>query len=78
KGDVILVKNFLGEKSPRKARIMPGVKVKIEKEDVIVEGLDIEAVGQTAANLEQATKVKEYDRRVFMDGIYIYEKGEAK
>lgn len=77
KGNFLLIKNFLGEKSYRKAKILPGVKVKIEKEDIILEGIDIDAVSQTAANIEQATKVKEFDRRVFMDGIYIYEKGEA-
>ena len=53
---------------------MPGVKVEVTKEDVIVKGIDIEAVGQTAANIEQATKIKEKDLRVFLDGIYIYEK----
>ncbi|MEM0021686.1 MAG: 50S ribosomal protein L6 [Fervidicoccaceae archaeon] len=75
KGNKVLIKNFLGEKSPRIAEILPGVTVKATKEDVIVEGIDIEAVGQTAANIERATKISEFDRRVFMDGIYIYEKG---
>ena len=77
-GDRVYVENFLGEKAPRVARIMPGVTVKVEKKDVVVEGVDIEAVGQTAANIELATKVKDKDRRVFIDGIYIYEKGVAE
>lgn len=77
-GDKVYVENFLGEKAPRVARIMPGVTVKVEKKDVVVEGVDIEAVGQTAANIELATKVKDKDRRVFIDGIYIYEKGVAE
>ena len=76
--DKVVIENFLGEKAPRIAKIMPGVKVKVQKDDVIVEGIDIEAVGQTAANIEQATKVKGFDRRVFVDGIYIYEKGVAE
>lgn len=75
KGDKVLIRNFLGEKSPRVAKILPGVTVKATKEDITVEGIDIEAVGQTAANIEAATKISEFDRRVFMDGIYIYEKG---
>ncbi len=75
KGDTVLIKNFLGEKAPRKARIMPGVNVRVEKDDVIVEGNDIEMVGQTAANIERACRVKNLDRRVFLDGIYIYERG---
>jgi len=77
-GDRVLVENFLGEKAPRVAKIMPGVSVKVQKDDVIVEGIDIEAVGQTAANIELATKVQGKDRRVFIDGIYIYEKEVAE
>lgn len=74
-GDRVVIENFLGEKAPRVARIIPGVTVKVQKDDVIVEGIDIEAVGQTAANIELATKVRDKDRRVFIDGIYIYERG---
>ncbi len=77
-GDNVVIENFLGEKAPRIAKIMPGVAVKVQKNDVIVEGIDIEAVGQTAANIELATKVKDKDRRVFVDGIYIYEKEVAE
>jgi len=79
-GDKLIISNFLGEKAPRVARILPGVKVTIDKKnnDVIVEGIDIEKVGQTAANIELATKIKDKDRRKFMDGIYIYVKGVAE
>ena len=73
-GDKVVIRNFLGERAPRVAKILPGVKVEVQKEDVLVKGIDIEAVGQTAANIEQATKVKGKDIRVFLDGIYIYEK----
>ena len=75
-GKEVIIENFLGEKAPRKARIVgDDVTVKVTKDDVIVEGIDIEHVGQTAANIEMAAKVKGLDRRVFMDGIYIYERG---
>jgi len=73
-GDRVEIHNFIGEKAPRVAKILPGVTVKVQGRDVIVEGIDIEKVAQTAANIEQATKITEFDRRVFMDGIYIYEK----
>ncbi len=43
-------------------------------EDIIVQGINIEDVSQTAANIEMATKVKKKDPRVFLDGIYIYER----
>ncbi len=77
-GDEVIIENFLGEKAPRRAKIVGNVKVTVKGKDVIVEGIDIEAVGQTAANIELATKVKDKDRRVFVDGIYIYERGPAE
>ncbi len=73
-GDKVLIENFLGERAPRVAKIVGNVKVKVQKNDVIVEGVNIEEVGQTAANIEQATKIRGFDRRVFVDGIYIYKK----
>ncbi len=74
-GDKVIIENFLGERAPRIAKIVGNAKVRVEKRDIIVEGVDIEEVGQTAANIEQATKIRGFDRRVFVDGIYIYEKG---
>jgi large subunit ribosomal protein L6 len=78
KGNQVIIKNFLGEKAPRRANILEGVSVKVVDRDIIVEGIDIEKVGQTTANIELATKIGEFDRRVFMDGIYIYERGVAE
>lgn len=72
--DKILIENFIGEKNPRIARVIGNVKVKVQKNDVIVEGIDLEEVSQTAASIEQATKIRGLDRRVFVDGIYIYKK----
>ncbi|MCD6428302.1 MAG: 50S ribosomal protein L6 [Desulfurococcales archaeon] len=77
-GDKVIIENFLGEKAPRVAKIVGNVKVTVTKQDIIVEGVNIEEVGQTAANIERATKIKDLDRRVFVDGIYIYEKGYAE
>ncbi len=75
----VIIENFLGERAPRVAKIAsPRVTVKVQGEDIIVEGIDIEEVGQTAANIELATKIQDFDRRVFVDGIYIYEKGVAE
>mgnify|MGYP000212138303 CR=1 FL=1 len=73
-GKRILIDNFTGERSSRVAKIVGDVKVKIESEDIIIQGINIEHVSQTAANIEQATKVKKKDPRVFLDGIYIYER----
>ncbi len=79
KNRIVRIKNFLGEKADRIAKIIgDDVKVTVKGDDVIVEGMDIEHVGQTAANIELATKVKDKDRRVFADGIYIYDWGEEE
>ncbi|NCN64910.1 MAG: 50S ribosomal protein L6 [Candidatus Altiarchaeum hamiconexum] len=73
-GKELMIKNFLGEKSMRRAKILDGVNVKVSGKDLTVEGIDIEKTSQTAANIEQAGKIKNKDRRVFQDGIYIIEK----
>src|SRR5512143_3550069 len=67
KEKTVLVENFTGERSPRKSKIIGEVKVKIQGEDVIVQGINLEDVSQTAANVEQATKVKRKDPRIFLD-----------
>lgn len=74
-GNHLLIQNFLGERFPRKAEILPGVKVEIKGENLILTSIDKEKVGQTAANIERATKVKNRDIRVFQDGIYIVSRG---
>jgi large subunit ribosomal protein L6 len=73
-GKRILVENFYGERSPRVAEIIGETKAEVQGEDIILNGVSIQDVGQTAANLEQATKVKRKDQRVFLDGVYIYER----
>lgn len=73
-GKEIVIKNFLGETKDRKAKILDNVEVKIDREIISIESSDKEKAGQTAANIETATKVKKKDRRIFQDGIYITEK----
>ncbi|MCD6236304.1 MAG: 50S ribosomal protein L6 [Thaumarchaeota archaeon] len=74
-GDKVLIENFIGERTPRIAKIVgSGTKVEVRGDDVIVKGIDKEAVGQTAANIELATKIRGKDPRKFLDGIYVYEK----
>jgi large subunit ribosomal protein L6 len=71
KARVLKVENFTGEKTPRSAQILDGVKVSVKGDDITVEGIDIKAVSQTAANIQNSTKIKKKDLRVFLDGIYI-------
>ena len=74
-GNEFVIQNFLGERCPRKADILDGVTVVVKAEDVTVNGIDKEKVGQTVANIERAGKVKKRDIRVFQDGIYRISKG---
>ncbi|PKK85961.1 MAG: 50S ribosomal protein L6 [Thermoplasmata archaeon HGW-Thermoplasmata-1] len=74
KGSDFIIENFLGERAARIAKIIDGVTVKINGEMVAVSGIDVEKVGQTAANIEKATKVRGRDIRIFQDGIYITKK----
>lgn len=72
--NTLLIKNFLGERSARKASILSGVDVRVAGDTVILEGVDSEKVGQTAANIQRATKIRKKDPRVFGDGVYVYRK----
>lgn len=77
KDDAVIIENFTGERYARKARIVGSAKVKAESEDVIIQGVSLEDVSQTAANIEQTTKVRRKDPRVFLDGIFVYERSEG-
>ena len=68
------INNYMGGHAPRYANIVGGCKVKVNGADVTVEGNDIEACGQTAANIEKATSRLGFDKRTFQDGIYIVHK----
>jgi large subunit ribosomal protein L6 len=75
-GDRVEIANFLGEKQARYAKIVEGVKVKLQGDELILNGIDREKVGNTAANVEQACRVRNRDPRVFQDGIYITGRGD--
>jgi len=73
-GDKITIKSFLGETTVRESKILPNVNVDIKGSQITVTSHDIEAAGQTAANLEKATRLTGRDRRIFQDGIFITKK----
>ena len=72
--DVVVIDNFLGERHPRTAKVVGSAKVVVKGDEVTITGINKEHVGQTMANLEQATKIKGRDPRVFQDGIYLISK----
>lgn len=73
-GKKIVITNFLGEKEKRTAEILDGVKVDVKGNKIEVSGSIREDAGQTAANIEKATKISKRDRRVFQDGVFIVRK----
>jgi large subunit ribosomal protein L6 len=77
KEKTLTIENFTGERNPRKAKIMGETKVTVKGDDIIVQGINLEDVSQTAANIQNATKIRKKDPRVFLDGIYVYEKHEG-
>ncbi len=71
KSDKIIIKNFIGERGLRSSSIISGVKAEVQKDSLIITGSDKEAVAQTAANVEMATRLSRKDRRIFGDGCFI-------
>jgi large subunit ribosomal protein L6 len=76
-GDEVVIENFLGERAPRTVPIRGDTEVQVDGEEISLSGPDKEAVGQTAADIEQLTRVNDKDTRVFQDGVYITKKPKA-
>lgn len=68
------ISNFLGGKKSRVIKIPLEVEVNISGDVIEVTSISKELAGSFAARIEQKTKPKRKDRRVFQDGIYITEK----
>ncbi|GIY61761.1 60S ribosomal protein L9 [Caerostris darwini] len=76
-GTLVEIRNFLGEKIIRRVHMQPGVTCinsTQQKDELILEGNEIEAVSRSAALIHQSTLVKNKDIRKFLDGIYVSEK----
>ncbi|KAL5814239.1 hypothetical protein ACOSQ4_024880 [Xanthoceras sorbifolium] len=74
----IEIRNFLGEKRVRKVDMLDGVTIlrsEKVKDELVLDGNDIELVSRSAALINQKCHVKNKDIRKFLDGIYVSEKG---
>lgn len=74
------IRNFLGEKVVRIVDAHEGVKVKRSsdvKDEIVLEGNDIQNVSKTCALIQQICAVKRKDIRKFLDGIYVSAKGNV-
>ncbi|KAI9353508.1 ribosomal protein L6, alpha-beta domain-containing protein [Obelidium mucronatum] len=72
------VRNFVGQKVVMKVAMLDGVTVSHsanQKDEITIIGNDIEMVSQSAAQIQQSTRVRNKDIRKFLDGIYVSEKG---
>lgn len=74
KNNELIIKNFLGERANRKSKILKGADVDVGKEYLTITSINKEIAGQTAANIEKATKIRKRDIRIFQDGIFITSK----
>jgi len=76
-GHKLEIRNFLGEKTVRHVDMLDGVTVsesKAQKDELIIEGTDIENVSQSAASIQGICRVRNKDIRKFLDGIYVSDK----
>ena len=73
-GKQVLIENFQGERAARITKIWGETKVVPKGDDVIISGHVLTDVTQTAAEIENNSRVKNKDHRVFLDGIYKFEK----
>ncbi|MFH1586927.1 MAG: 50S ribosomal protein L6 [Candidatus Diapherotrites archaeon] len=74
KNGFVEINNLAGAKAPRRSNIVGNTSVEIKGNSIVVKGIGKEDTGQTAANLETATKIRGKDSRIFQDGIYIVTK----
>jgi len=72
----IELRNFLGEARVRTVNMIADTKVdRGGKDELVISGSDLDAVSQSAANIQQVCLVRNKDIRKFLDGIYVSEKG---
>lgn len=77
-GTRIAIRNFLGEKVVRVVDALEGVtatRSEDVKDEIVLEGNDIDNVSTTAAQIHHIAMVRNKDIRKFLDGVYTSERG---
>merc|ERR1712216_574750 len=72
------IRNFLGEKVVRRISMLGDTIVSKNaevKDEINLEGIDVDLVGRSAALINQSCLVKRKDIRKFLDGIYVSARG---
>ena len=72
--NTILVKNLYGRRNPIRIPYDKSVSITVQGDMVIMTGIDIEKVSQTAARLAEATRLRgrqSKDPTIFQDGLYV-------
>ena len=76
-GRKLIIKNFIGERRNREILAAEGVKIvksKDVKDEITVEGNDVDKVSLFCAQVYGCTRTRNKDIRKFLDGIYISER----
>lgn len=77
-GTKVAIRNFLGEKVVRNVSMLDGVTITKSsdvKDELVLEGNDIDNVSTSASQIHHVAKVRNKDIRKFLDGIYTSEAG---
>ncbi|KAI5187301.1 large subunit ribosomal protein L9e [Nematocida homosporus] len=76
-GKRVVIKNFLGSKCDRIIDMRGSAVARLDstKDYFLIEGPNIQAVSQSAANISQQCIPKNKDLRVFLDGTFVVAKG---
>uniref|UniRef100_A0A7S3LGK3 Large ribosomal subunit protein uL6 alpha-beta domain-containing protein n=1 Tax=Aplanochytrium stocchinoi TaxID=215587 RepID=A0A7S3LGK3_9STRA len=77
-GQNVEIRNFLGQKKVFRVTCRGDTTVERSvktKDQIVLEGNSLEDVSQSAADIQQITRVRNKDIRKFLDGIYVSESG---
>jgi len=79
-GKKAVIKNFLGSKCDRFVKMQGDAVARnsTEKDYFYIEGINLQDVSQSAANIAQMCTPRRKDLRVFLDGVFVVGRGKAE